>query len=157
MFNRLGRACATGAILLAAAACGFAATIASGAGQSPGAGLPPAATVDGNALAMLGRIEPGRWELRVRESRGAVPQILCLPNGSRLIQLRHAGLACDSTVIDDRVSDVTVQYTCHGRGYGRTHIHRENGRLVQVETQGIAEGFPFDLSIEGRRIGDCTG
>ena len=52
-------------------------------------------------------------------------------------------------------SDVTVQYTCPGRGFGRTHIRRETRRLVQIDTQGVAEGLPFSASIEGRRVGDC--
>ena len=29
-------------------------------------------------------------------------------------------------------TEVTVQYTCRGRGYGRTHIRRETNRLVQI-------------------------
>jgi len=52
---------------------------------------------------------------------------------------------------------VTVQYTCRGLGYGRTAIRRESSRLVQVQSQGIAEGLPFEISGEARRIGDCPG
>ena len=48
-----------------------------------------------------------------------------------------------------------MQYTCRGRGYGRTHIRRETGRLVQIESQGIVDGLPFDFVAEGRRIGEC--
>ena len=85
----------------------------------------------------------------------AMLESLCLTSGRRLIQLRHPAVTCESYIVDDTPNDVTVQYTCRGRGYGRTHIHRESGRLVQVETQGIAEGFPFEFAAEGRRIGDC--
>jgi hypothetical protein len=49
-----------------------------------------------------------------------------------------------------------VQYTCRGRGYGRTHIRRETSRLVQIDTQGIADGRPFAFAAEARRVGDCT-
>lgn len=108
------------------------------------------------ALAMLDQIEPGRWEIRLRDgSRRTYP--VCVDNGRKLIQLRHEALNCERLVVDDRANEVTVQYTCRGRGYGRTSIRRETGRLVQIETQGIAEGLPFEFEAEARRIGDCGG
>lgn len=106
------------------------------------------------ALTMLDQIEPGRWEIRLRDaSRRTYP--ICVDNGRKLIQLRHEALNCDRLVIDDRADQVTVQYTCRGRGYGRTSIRRETGRLVQIETQGIAEGLPFEFAAEARRVGNC--
>ena len=42
-----------------------------------------------------------------------------------------------------------------GRGYGRTSIRLETDRLVQIRTQGIADGLPFEYSAEARRVGDC--
>ena len=106
------------------------------------------------ALAMLDQIETGRWEVRVREDNRAVERI-CVANGRRFIQLRHADSACERFVVADRAADVTVQYTCRGRGYGRTSIRRETSRLVQIESQGIADGLPFEFSAEARRVGDC--
>lgn len=113
------------------------------------------AQVAGAALGVLDRIEPGRWELHSR-TPGEPPETVCLPNGRRLIQLRHPGIACDSYVVEDLPDQVVVQYTCPRRGYGRTHIRRENARLVQIETQGIAQGAPFDVVAEGRRVGSCA-
>jgi hypothetical protein len=107
------------------------------------------------ALAMLDQLEAGRWEVRVRDTAGSV-QRLCLPNTQRLIQLRHPADACDRLIVDDAATEVTVQYTCRGRGYGRTHIRRETSRLVQIDTQGIADGLPFAFAAEARRVGDCT-
>ena len=107
-----------------------------------------------NPLGMLDRLQ-GQWELRVREPGGEV-QRLCLQDGRRLIQLRHPGTTCNRLVVNDAHNDVTVQYTCPGRGYGRTHIRLETEKLVQIDTQGIAEGLPFSYSMEGRRVGDCT-
>src|SRR5258708_40109968 len=80
-------------------------------------------------LAMLDQIESGRWELRLRDTAGQVEQ-LCLRDGRRLIQLRHPAANCDRLIVTDGAMDVTVQYTCRGRGYVRTHIRRETGRLV---------------------------
>ncbi|MBU6267588.1 MAG: hypothetical protein KGN34_08610 [Sphingomonadales bacterium] len=104
---------------------------------------------------MLDRIDPGRWELRQRSTNGGTEN-LCIGNGRKLIQLRHPNSTCESYVVDDGPNDVTVQYTCRGKGYGRTHIRRESPRLIQIESQGIAEGFPFDFVAEGRRVGDCA-
>ncbi len=107
------------------------------------------------ALAMLDQLESGKWELRLRDGRNVVEQ-LCIGNGRQLIQLRHSELSCERFIIDDQPGQVTVQYTCRGRGYGRTHIRRETNRLVQIDSQGIAEGLPFDFSVEARRVGDCA-
>jgi hypothetical protein len=107
------------------------------------------------ALAMLSQLEAGRWEVRMRDTAGSVQRI-CLPNQQRLIQLRHPETPCDRLIVEDGASEVTVQYTCRGRGFGRTHIRRESNRLVQIDTQGIADGLPFAFAAEARRIGDCT-
>lgn len=103
---------------------------------------------------MLDTVEAGRWELRLRDA-GSQPQQLCLPNSRRLIQLRHPDAACDRFVVEDTPNQVTVQYTCRGRGYGRTTIRRETGRLLQFSSQGIAEGLPFEFTGEARRVGTC--
>jgi hypothetical protein len=106
-------------------------------------------------LAMLDQIEGGRWELRPRGSGAEVEQ-LCVRDGRRLIQLRHKAASCERLIVSDAASEVTVQYTCRGHGYGRTRIRRETGRLVQIESQGIADGLPFAFSAEARRVGECA-
>lgn len=108
------------------------------------------------ALGMLDQLEPGAWDLRERGAGGSV-QTICLDNGRPLIQLRHPGLACSSVVIQDDASEVTVQYTCRGHGYGRTHVRREAAGLVQIDSQGIVNGLPFSFAAEGRRVGSCPG
>jgi hypothetical protein len=106
------------------------------------------------SLAMLDQLQSGDWELR-RHDEPDTPRRLCLRNGRRLIQLRHPGQNCSRIVVEDTQSEVTVQYTCPGRGYGRTQIRRESDSLVQVDTQGIAQGLPFAFAVEARRVGDC--
>ncbi len=108
----------------------------------------------GPSLAMLDQIEGGKWELR---ERGAPPQQICVPSGRQLIQLRHPGASCTAFVIEDTAAQVVVQYTCAGQGYGRTQIRRETNRLVQIDSQGIANGYPFEVSAEARRVGACSG
>lgn len=106
-------------------------------------------------LAMLDQIESGRWELRPREAGAEVEQ-LCVRDGRKLIQLRHRAANCERLIVSDAATEVTVQYTCRGQGYGRTRIRRETGRLVQIESQGIADGLPFAFSAEARRVGECA-
>lgn len=115
--------------------------------------VPPAAG-QRSSLAMLDQIEAGRWEIRMRDgTRRTYP--LCVDNGRRLLQLRHEAQNCDRLIVEDNPDSVTVQYTCRGRGYGRTSIRRETNQLVQIQTQGIAEGLPFDFAAEARRTGNC--
>jgi hypothetical protein len=106
-------------------------------------------------LAMLDQLEKGSWELRPSDS-GAVMQSYCLGDARRMIQIFHSRTGCSRYVIEDDTSSVTVHYTCPGAGHGRTTIRRETNRLVQIDTQGIADGKPFSQAIEGRRVGACT-
>lgn len=108
----------------------------------------------GQGLGMLQQLEKGSWELRVRgESTPA--RRLCLRDGQELIQLQHPANQCARHVVEDAAGLVTVQYTCRGAGYGRTTIRRESPRLVQVDSQGIADGLPFAFAAEARRVGAC--
>jgi hypothetical protein len=105
------------------------------------------------SLAMLDGLNRGGWELRERGG-GAVTS-MCLDNARKLIQLRHPGLPCSSVIVEDSATEVTVQYTCRGQGYGRTRIRRETNALIQIDSQGIVNGLPFSYVAEGRRAGAC--
>lgn len=107
-----------------------------------------------SALAMLDSLDRGSWDVRFREG-GEAPRRICLRSGRELIQLRHRESGCNRFVVEDGSSAVTVQYTCRGNGYGRTHIRKESGALVQIDSQGIADGRPFQFSAEARRVGTC--
>ncbi len=107
------------------------------------------------SLAMLDRLEAGQWEVRDRGPAGA-PDRVCIASGRKLVQIRHMKDTCRSFVVEDAPDVVTVHYTCPGNGYGQTRIRFENSRLVQLETQGIAQGLPFQFNAEARRTGACT-
>lgn len=107
----------------------------------------------GPALGMLGGLEKGQWEVRYRD--GGETRRICVQTGHELIQLQHASTGCSRFVVDDTSTAVTVQYACRGDGYGRTEIRRENPGLVQISSQGIAGGMPFEFSAEARKIGAC--
>jgi len=103
--------------------------------------------------AVLVGVEPGQWVFRDRADNAV--QRICIKDGASLIQLRHPGQACNRLVLERTPAAVTVQYTCRGRGFGRTHVRRETARLIQLESQGIADGLPFEIEAEGRWVGSC--
>lgn len=111
------------------------------------------ASAQAPALAMLGKLDRGEWELRFRD--GSEARRLCLQTGRELIQLKHTTPGCSRYVVEDGANVVTVQYACKGNGYGRTSIRRETDTLAQVDSQGIAGGLPFQFTAEARRVGAC--
>lgn len=117
-------------------------------------GMIAAPALAAGSLAMLGTLDPGGWQLRYRDGTGIGR--ICLQNGRELIQLRHRIGGCQRIVLTDEASEVTVQYTCTGRGYGRTNIRKETRGLVQISSEGVADGKPFQVVAEARRTGACT-
>ncbi|WP_234024917.1 DUF3617 domain-containing protein [Tsuneonella amylolytica] len=117
------------------------------------AGLIAPAAAQGPALTMLSGLDKGQWELRYRD--GAPASRICVRTGRELLQIKHGASGCNRFVVEDAPGSVTVQYTCRGNGYGRTSIRRETKSLVQVDSQGIAGGTPFEFSAEARKIGPC--
>lgn len=106
------------------------------------------------ALSMLSTLERGKWTINRRD--GTAPRAICLGDPARLLQLGHTGRSgCTRVILDDRPGQVTVQYSCRGSGYGRTSIRRETSTLLQIESQGVANGRPFQFSAEARRSGVC--
>ena len=116
-------------------------------------GLVVPAGAQSGGLAMLGNLAKGEWTIRYRD--GSPERKICVRSGLELIQLRHSDRNCSRFVVEDEASRVTVQYTCPGNGYGRTNIRRESGSLVQIESQGIVSGLPFQFNAEARRTGSC--
>jgi hypothetical protein len=107
----------------------------------------------GEGLAMLGTLSKGEWTIKQRGV--TADRKICVRSGTELIQLMHREGGCSQFVVEDGAGRVTVQYTCPGNGYGRTSIRRETGALVQLESQGIHDGMPFQMTAEARRSGPC--
>lgn len=113
-----------------------------------------ATAADAPPLKALAQLQPGRWTLTSHDG-DFTSRSICIGDARALIQVRQPGPACSRFVIADDPARAVVHYTCPGSGHGRTTIRVETPRLAQVETQGIADNSPFDLSIEARRMGDC--
>lgn len=122
-------------------------------GASAFIGMAVPVLAQGNGLAMLGTLTKGEWTIRQRG--GAPDRKICVKSGTELIQIMHRESGCSQFVVEDGAARVTVQYTCPGNGYGRTSIRRETPALVQLESQGIQGGMPFELTGEARRTGSC--
>lgn len=105
-------------------------------------------------LAALSALQPGQWELR--ETGGGQSKSLCLGDPRLLLQIRHGAQQCTRFTIANDSRIATVQYSCPGAGHGRTTLRVETARLVQIETQGVADKSPFVMQFEGRRVGACT-
>jgi hypothetical protein len=106
-----------------------------------------------NGLALLDTLAKGEWTIKYRD--GSPERRICLRSGAEFIQLMHKQTDCNRFVIEDSAARVTVQYTCPGNGYGRTSIRRETPALIQLESQGIVDGMPFQMAAEARRTGTC--
>lgn len=118
-----------------------------GSAWASAAGNPPPAA--------LRKLEAGQWELRSRAPEDATRRV-CIADLWQLMQLRHPQGGCSRFVVSDESDEVAMTYDCAGAGNGRTDLRVENPRLIQIRSQGIAGGAPFELSLEGRRIGACT-
>lgn len=119
-----------------------------------GAGTVAAARPDAS-LALLSRVAAGQWEVHEIGARAA-PRRLCVSDPAALLQVRHGPRACTRTPITTGPRAATVHYDCHAAGYGQTVLTVERPALVRIQTQGIANGQPFDLDLEARRVGACT-
>lgn len=117
-----------------------------------GVAAPAGAPRQIQALAML---QPGQWEIRSRDNADA-NRSFCMSDAKVLLQLRHPNNVCSRFVISDTAREATVQYSCSASGNGRTSIRVETPRLVQIETQGVADQSPFAFSAEARRVGECS-
>jgi len=104
-------------------------------------------------LEALARLEPGRWQLR--DSEGAAARSICLADPAVFVQLEHEGVSCGSEILASEAGAATVEYTCPGRGFGRTSIRVETPRLARIDTQGLADGRPFAYRVEARKVGAC--
>jgi hypothetical protein len=111
--------------------------------------------VNAPTLLALTSVESGQWQLRGLD-RGPVPATsMCVSDPRSLIQLRHPKAQCSRFVIANDPRTATVHYTCPGAGHGQTTIRVETPRLIQIESQGIADQAPFSLRMEARKVGNC--
>jgi len=103
----------------------------------------------------LRTLETGEWELRGR-GEGAETRKLCVSDLRQLLQIQHGKALCRSFTISEDAHAITVTYDCAAAGNGRTDLRVETNKLVQIRSQGVAQGAPFAFTAEARRVGDCS-
>lgn len=118
------------------------------------AALPAVALAQASGFSALSGLERGEWELKERGAAGQ-PRRLCIGDPDQLLQPHHPGRQCKRFVLENGPSQVAVTYDCAQAGQGRTAIRVETARLVQIDSQGVSDGAPFALAIEGRKVGAC--
>lgn len=104
----------------------------------------------------LGKLQAGLWQFRVLNGGSIRPAPVCLGDPSVLAQLQHRNAPCSRLVVAQDDGGATVHYTCSAGGYGQTSLRIETPRLVQIDTQGIADNIPFAYRAEARYVGSCN-
>ena len=103
-------------------------------------------------LTALRAVERGQWQLK--DATGRIRR-LCVTNPTALLQIQHGAAQCQHFVMENTPRSATIRYTCSGHGHGRTTLTVETGKLISLETQGVADGAPFADLYEGRLMGAC--
>lgn len=104
---------------------------------------------------VLTALEPGLWEFKEVDRPGA-PERRCIANLRDLFQPVQPRQACRHFLAENGPDHAAVAYDCAAQGRGRTTLRMETKRLLRIESQGIAEGRPFAVRLEARRIGACS-
>lgn len=116
----------------------------------------PAVSQRAGGVNALAKLQPGLWQLRVLGGPTARPAPVCIGDPAVLTQLQHRNSPCSRLVVAQNEQGATVHYTCPAGGYGQTLLRVETPRLVQIDTQGIADNTPFAFRAEARFVGGCN-
>ena len=107
-----------------------------------GAGLPSA---------MIG---PGIWE--ISNSATAHGDRICLSDPALLAQWEHRTMTCERVILSSSIDRAVVHYTCAGGGFGTSKVEELTPRSVRIDSQGIADGYPYARTIFAHRVGPCA-
>ena len=103
----------------------------------------------------LARTSPGLWELSGLPNAGTAYR-QCVADTAALARVEHRGHSCTQVVIKDHPSWTEIHYTCTNGGFGRSKLTVLTPRSMRIETQGISANYPFNYTIQARRIGNCS-
>ena len=105
----------------------------------------------GGAVRRAGRIERGRWQLKVI---GGATARECACRSARLLQIRHPAPRLHALVIEDAADHVTSIIPAR-RAAMAAPRSRSRAAPVRLDTQGIADGAPFD-AVTRPHVGACA-
>lgn len=135
------------AMMRLSGAAGFAALVLLGVGMPAPAQAP--------APAALAALETGLWEFR-EIGRSTPPLRRCVSDLRQLLQPMLPTPICKQFTAENGGQQTAVTYDCAARGQGRTALRVETPRLVRIDSQGVADGHPFAVRYEARRLGACS-
>ena len=104
--------------------------------------------------ATLAETTPGLWEITGFPKPDTSAR-QCVADTAALAALEHRGQSCKQAVISDTPSTTVIEYSCGNAGFGRTKLTLLTPRSLRIETQGISAKYPFNYTIQARRVGDC--
>ena len=103
------------------------------------------------APSVLAGVNGGLWEV---SGQGA-PVRLCLADPLLLAAYEHRSTRCTRSVIRSDGQSAVVSYSCSGGGFGHSELSVLTPRSLQIDTQGILGGEPYNYVLDARRLGDC--
>ncbi len=103
----------------------------------------------------LSTLQNGLWQFSDRSKGNEVVDAICVGNVARMIQIKHKNDSCTLKMIGNSLDTVTYDYSCGGKGKGRTTIRKETNQLVQIRSQGVRAGQLFNFKLEARHAGAC--
>jgi hypothetical protein len=113
----------------------------------------PALALRENVTALTA-LERGRWLVHSAAQR-PLARSICLGDPALLFQLEHGPTGCVQELVAADGRGGIVQYSCQGRGYGRTSVRVETSKVVTIDTQGLIDGRPFAYRATARKVSDC--
>ena len=102
----------------------------------------------------LAQASPGLWEISGLPNPGTAFR-QCVADTAALARVEHRGSNCTQVVIRDSQLSTEIHYTCANGGFGRSKLTVLTPRSLRIETQGISANYPFNYTIQARRIGNC--
>lgn len=116
----------------------------------------PAAGACLAAAALPEPLTSGRalWEVS-KAADGSGAHRICVPEPAMLAQWEHRNSQCERTVVRASGDKAVIEYSCSGGGFGRSDVRLVTPRTLRIDTQGIADSYPFAYVLHARKIGDC--
>lgn len=104
---------------------------------------------------LLSSLKNGLWQFKEPARGNGVVDAICVGDVTKFVKIKNKNDVCTLKMLRSEANSVTYDYSCSGKGKGRTMIRKETNGLVQIHSQGIANGELFDFKLEARHTGSC--
>ncbi len=104
---------------------------------------------------ILSSLKSGLWQFREKARGNDIVDAICIGDVNKMIKIKNKNDRCTIKMLSQSGNSATYEYSCVGKGKGRTIIRKETSGLVQISSQGITDGQLFDFKLEARHAGSC--